>query len=145
MKMKQMAIAASTMLLVLAASAATAQEIAVRAGVVTAMQAVQGKTIAVSNPTKRQLGGMLGRALGRAIADSSGYSYETANAVANLGADVASAGGAESGAASYMLMIKFNDATESAFTRDAAQLGGIRVGSRVKVVGSGDGAMIVTE
>lgn len=145
MKRKHLMAAASTALLALAAFAAPAQEIAVRTGVVTAMQAVQGKSSAVSNSTKRQLGGMLGRALGRAVGDSSGYAYETASATANLGADIASAGGAEDGTAGYMLMIKFNDSTESAFTRNAAQLGGISVGSRVKVVGSGDGAMIVAE
>jgi hypothetical protein len=145
MKMKQMAITASTMLLVLAASAATAQEMAVRAGVVTAMQAMQGKTSAVSSSTKRQLGGMLGRALGRAISDNTGYSYETVSAVGDLGADVASSGGADAGASSYMLMVKFNDASEAAFTRNAEQLNGIRTGSRVRVVGSGDNAMIVAE
>lgn len=143
--MKHITIAASAALLSLATIAAQAQEMAVRAGVVTAMQAMQGKSATVSNSTKRQLGGMVGRALGRAISDNTGYSYEAVSAVGNLGADVASSGGAAGTAATYMLMIKFDDATESAFNRGADQLGGLRIGSRVKVVGSGDSAMIVAE
>lgn len=130
---------------VLATSAAAAGEHEVRAGVVTAMQPIKEQGEAISTSTRRQLGGMLGRALGQAVGGGSGQSYEITRAVGNLGADIAAGDERAAPTGNYMLMVRFDDASESAFTRSGEQLGRIRAGSRVKVVGSGAGAMLMAE
>lgn len=128
-----------------AASVAVAGELEVRKGVVTAMQPIAEKPDAVSTSTKRQLGGMLGQALGQAVGGRSGRSYEVTRLATNLGADIASSNTGGATAGSYVLIVRFDNAAESAFTRRGDQLARIRVGSRVKVVGSGDAAMLDAE
>ena len=128
-----------------AASVAVADELEVRKGVVTAMQPVAAKPDAVSTSTRRQLGGALGQALGQAVGGRSGRSYEITRLATSLGADIASGNPGGAAAGSHVLMVRFDSAGESAFTRSGEQLGGIRVGSRVRVVGSGDAAMVVAE
>ncbi|GGJ98899.1 hypothetical protein [Luteimonas terricola] len=139
------AAAVAVALLASTAFAVGAGEHEVRSGVVTAMQPVAARADVVSASTKRQLGGMLGRALGQAVGGRSGQSYELTRVAANLGADIASGDGDGAPGGDYMLMVRFDDASESAFTRTGAQLARIRIGGRVKVVGSGDSAMLVAE
>lgn len=127
------------------ALSAQATELEVRAGVVTAMQPVAAGATAVSASTKRQLGGMLGRALGQAVGGRSGQSYELTRAAGNLGADLAAGEGGAAVAGSYLLVVRFDDASESAFTRKGDQVGRIRAGSRVKVIGTGDSATLLPE
>lgn len=124
---------------------ADASELEVRAGVVTAIESVAAPAGTVSGSTKRQLGGMLGRALGQAVAGRSGQSYELTRVAGNIGADLASGQGSGQVASRYMLLVRFDDATESAFTRSGDQVGRLRAGSRVKVVGAGDAATLLPE
>jgi len=131
--------------LLLTVFAVSAQDMAVRHGVVTAMEAVQGKSAVVSTSTKRRLGGLIGRAIGQAVAGNSGFAYEAADMGERLVGDMASSSGDARTVASYMLMIRFTDGAEIATTRTGAQLRGVKVGSRVKVAGSGDSAMIIAE
>lgn len=140
-----LAVVATAVLSASAAFAAEAQELEVRSGIVTAMQPTAADAAAVSATTRRQLGGMLGRALGQAVAGRSGQSYEVTRVAANLGADLASSETEDGNTGNYMLMVRFDDASEAAFARSGSQLARIRVGSRVKVVGSGDSAMLVAE
>ncbi|MBJ6980312.1 MULTISPECIES: hypothetical protein [unclassified Luteimonas] len=135
-------------LVVLVAAAvgpAGSSELEVRAGVVTTIQPVAAAAGAVSASTKRQLGGMLGRALGQAVAGRSGQSYEVTRVAGNIGADLATGEGSGQVASRYLLLVRFDDATESAFTRSGDQVGRLRAGSRVKVVGAGDAATLLPE
>lgn len=124
---------------------AESSELEVRAGVVTTIQPVAAAAGAVSASTRRQLGGMLGRALGQAVAGRSGQSYEVTRVAGNIGADLATGEGSGQVASRYMLLVRFDDATESAFTRSGDQVGRLRAGSRVKVVGAGDAATLLPE
>lgn len=127
------------------AFAARGQEIEVRSGVVTMMQPVPAAAKAISASTKRQVGGMLGRLIGRAVAEKTGYSYEAVSMATNLGEDLAVAGESVDTAAAYTLLVQFTDKSEAGFQRTAEQLRSIRAGSRVKVLGSGDEAIVVAE
>lgn len=147
-KLQFVALAAAVLLASAAApasSAAAEGELAVRAGVVTAMQPVAAAADAVSASTKRQLGSMLGRALGQAVGGSSGQSYELTRVAGSLGADLAAGDGGARASSSYLLVVSFDDASETAFTRSGDQLARLRVGSRVKVIGSGDSATLLPE
>ncbi|MEN1929113.1 hypothetical protein WCE37_08980 [Luteimonas sp. MJ250] len=132
-------------LLASAAFAVPAQELEVRKGVVTAMQPTDVQAPVVSTSTKRQLGGMLGRALGQAVGGRGGQAYELTLAAGSLGADIASSDAGAAGRGNYLLTVRFDDASESAFTRRGEQLARIRVGSRVKVVGTGDSVTLLAE
>ena len=132
-------------LLTSSAFAMAAGEHEVRTGVVTAMQPLPAKADVVTASTKRQLGGMLGRALGQAVGGNSAQSYELTRAASSLGADIASGEGGGAQGSDYMLMVRFDDASEAGFTRHSTQLARIRVGGRVKVVGSGDSAMLLAD
>lgn len=138
------------MLVVLAtagvAGVAGAQELALRAGVVVAMQPVAAAAApAVGTATRRQLGGLLGQAVGQALGRDSAQSYQITRAAMTLGADVAGNGAGAAAAGEYLVMIRFADASEAAFKREASALGSLRVGSRVKVAGTGTTALIVAE
>lgn len=122
-----------------------AAEQAVRAGVVSAMQPVAAEATAVSASTKRQLGGMLGRALGEAVGGRGGQAYELTRVAGNLGADLAGGTAGAPAAGRVLLVVNFDDASTSAFTRGVGQLGRLRVGSRVRVVGAGDDAILLEE
>lgn len=133
-------------LLLTAAAFPAAAEQAVRAGVVSAIQPVAVEAAAVSTSTRRQLGGMLGRALGEAAGVRGSQAYELTRVAGNLGADLAGGnGGGPPAGAKVLLVVDFDDASTSAFTRGAAQAGRFRVGSRVKVVGAGDDAVLLAE
>ena len=135
----------SAVLLVASVFPASAEQ-AVRAGVVSAMQPVAAEAPAVSASTKRQLGGMLGRALGEAVGGRGGQAYEITRVAGNLGADLAGGnGGGADAVGQVLLVVRFDDASTSAFTRSAGQVGRLRVGSRVRVVGTGDAAILLAE
>jgi len=112
----------------------------VRTGVVAAMQAMAPKPAVLDSRQKRDLGGMLGYALGQATGTNGAY----ASALARLATDVA-AGKGDGVSTEYAVIVRFDDASESMFTRNGNQLARIRVGSRVRVVGSGDGATLLAE
>ena len=181
------------MLVVLAtagvAGVAGAQELALRAGVVVAMQPVaaaaapavgtsssrcstawlmmpsassptqpppsdstdsanQGLTWSTTVIMKVDLVGVLwglGAAVGQALGRDSAQSYQITRAAMTLGADVAGNGAGAAAAGEYLVMIRFADASEAAFKREASALGSLRVGSRVKVAGTGTAALIVEE
>ncbi len=144
MKKVKSAFAIATLLCV--AHAAGAQEMAVRVGLVTMMQPLADTQGAISASTKRQWGGMLGRVVGRAVSERTGYTYEAVAMASSLGADVATAGDrTRAGAIPYMLVIRLADNSEVALQRTAAQLEGITLGARVKLIGSGEGAVLVAD
>ena len=136
-------------LLALAPGLASASELEVRSGVVTMVQPVAGDTARaepkLSRSTRRQLGGMLGRAAGQAL--GGGHAYEIGRAAGSVGSDLADGEGnpQAGGGGGYLLLVRFDDESEAAFTRGAVQVGGLRAGSRVKVIGSGDGATLLAE
>lgn len=132
------------LLLAMGMSPAAAEQ-AVRAGVVSAMQPVAVEATAVSASTKRQLGGMLGRALGEAVGGRGGQAYELTRVAGNLGADLAGGTAGAPAAGRVLLVVNFDDASTSAFTRGVGQVGRLRVGSRVRVVGAGDDAILLEE
>ena len=119
----------------------------VRSGVVTAVEPLAREAPAISRSTKRQLGGMLGRAVGQAVAGGSGHGYEARRAGGSIGSDLAGAGadGAAGASGGHVLLIRFDDASEVAFTRSADDARRFRVGSRVRVVGAGDEAILLPE
>ena len=131
-----------------AASPAMAEELQVRSGVVTSILAepAPARTPPVVDARqKRELGGMLGRALGQAT----GSDVATANLLGRLAADVAGNSGqgrvADAAPDGYTLVVRFDDATEAAFTKTREHLDRIRVGTRVRVVGSGRLASLAPE
>lgn len=139
--MKGLLFAVITTMLMMTSYAISAQEMAVRRGVVTALQPVAAQSSAVSASTKRQLGGMIGRALLRAVGDSR-YGYEAVNIGSSIASDIAASGEQQRSEGSYVVMIRFTDGSETAITFKSEQLRGIQVGSQVKVVGTGSSAMI---
>lgn len=132
-------------LLATASLQAHATELEVRSGVVTTMQRVASGGAAVSSSTKRQLGGMAGRMIGQAVGNRSGHAYEITRAAGSIGSDLAAGDGDGRAAGNYLLVVRFDDASESAFTRSSDQVSNLRAGSRVKVVGTGDLATLLPE
>jgi outer membrane lipoprotein SlyB len=140
------------MSLLLATTSANAQEMSFRSGVVTGVtpiqvQAQQASTGGGGSRVGGALGRMFGRAVGKAVSRASGeYSYEAydvANSAAQDVAQGATSGGDGKQVTAYMVMIKFDDGSESAI--QSAQATTLRVGSRVRVFGSGSSAQIVAE
>lgn len=120
---------------------ASAEEHEVRTGVVAAMQALAPKPAVFSNRQKRDLGGMLGYAVGQATGGNGAYAFT----LTQLATDMVAGKGDNVKTADYMVVVRFDDASESMFTRSESQLARIHVGSRVRVVGSGDGATLLAE
>lgn len=138
--------------LLFAAAGSNAQEMSFRSGVVTGVtpiqvQAQQASTGAGGSRVGGALGRMFGRAVGKAVSKATGeYSYEAydvANSAAQDVAQGATSGGSGKQVTAYMVMIKFDDGSESAI--QSAQANALRVGSRVRVFGSGSAAQIVAE
>lgn len=122
-----------------------ATELEVRSGVVTTMQRVGSGGATVSPSTKRQLGGVAGRMVGQALGSRSGHSNAITRAAGSVGSDLATGDGEGRVGGSYLLVVRFDDASESAFTRSREQVGSLKAGSRVKVVGTGDLATLLPE
>lgn len=127
-----------------------AQEMSLRSGTVVGITATQGEsqpTPKQKSETGKRVGGALGRALGYAVNANSShyYGYEAANAGQAIG-EAVGGGTNESGstrASAYLIMIEFDDGGSAAVKRPSAD--GLSVGSRVRVVGSGNDAQVVAQ
>lgn len=117
----------------------------VRTGVVTGMRQLAAEAPALSRSTKRQLGGMLGRAVGEAVGGRGGQGYEARRAGGSIGSDLAGGDAASRRSGEHVLLVRFDDDSEVAFTRSADEARQFRVGSRVKVIGAGDEAILLAE
>ena len=154
MKMRWMWQAAFACGAALATTAVTAQEMSFRSGVITGISPMQVTATAAPQESKpSQAGGAFGRALGRMAGRAASrvtgeYGYEAAQVVSGATQDVlqgvssAPATGAPTVTA-FMVMLKFDDGSESAIR--AANTDGLRIGSRARVFGAGQGAQIVME
>lgn len=129
---------------------AAAQEVAIRKGVVTGIAPVQVQTqaaqpqrpSATGNALTRSLARLAGRTAANATGGYSSEAYDVASSVTRDATDSATsaASAAQTGTA-YMVMIRFDDSSESAIqTADASRL---VVGDQVRVLGSGDSARII--
>lgn len=151
--MKKLMIAALVFGGMFSSALATAQEMSFRRGVVTGIAPIQVQAQAQtqtassgSTATGGALGRAFGRALGRVAAKAGGeYGYEAANVASSVVQDVAStprsspaAGGT---VAAYVIMIRFDNGSESAI--QAASANGLRVGGKVNVIGSGSATQVV--
>ena len=143
--------------MVFASLGADAQEMSFRKGVVTGISPiqVQAQQQQASNGGNSRVGGalgrMFGRAVGRAASRATGeYSYEAYDVANSAAQDVASGATSGGGApaagkttSAFMVMVKFDDGSESAI--QSAQVSNLRIGGRVRVFGSGSSAQIVAE
>ncbi|MGQ4659589.1 hypothetical protein [Lysobacter sp. F6437] len=129
---------------------AAAQEVAIRKGVVTGIAPVQVQTqaaepqrpSATGNALTRSLARLAGRTAANATGGYSSEAYDVASSATRDATDTArvAAPGTQTSAA-YMVMIRFDDSSESAIqTADASRLS---VGDQVRVLGSGDSAQII--
>jgi outer membrane lipoprotein SlyB len=138
--------------LLFASAGASAQEMSVRKGVVTSIAPIQVDV--QSQPPKRKsaTGGALGRSLGRVFGRAAsratgGHSYEAYDVASSATRDVADSVTSGAGpdeaqkTTAYMVMIRFDDGTESAI--QTAEANGLAVGGRVNVFGSGASAQVV--
>lgn len=132
---------------------AAAQEMSFRSGVITAITPMQ-----VEAPAERQAnrpsrgGGAFGRALGRAAGRAASrvtgeYSYEAYDIASGTTRDLVDGATAPAAGArlvtAYMVMLRFDDGSESAVRAPSADR--LRVGARARVFGSGNDARIVAE
>ncbi|MEN1941632.1 hypothetical protein WCE41_11995 [Luteimonas sp. MJ246] len=127
---------------------AMAEELQVRSGVVTAIQPVEVKAAkppVLSRREKRELGGWLGYVVGQATGGNGADAYLLGRVATDLGAEIATGDAGSAKAGSYTFMVRFDDASESAFTKSREHLDHILVGSRVRVVGAGKSAALLPE
>ena len=140
---------ALTVALMSAASASFAQEVAMRSGVIVGIKTTQNAAEAApreQSETGRRLGSALGRFVGATVQRHSGhyYGYEAVNAGEAIGGAVGSSGSqSAAGSSAYLIMVKFDDGGTTAVKQDASN--GLRVGSRVYVMGEGSQAEVVAE
>jgi outer membrane lipoprotein SlyB len=126
-----------------------AQEMALRSGTVVGITATQGDSQPAKqkSETGKRVGGALGRALGYAVNRNSGhyYGYEAANAGQAIGEAVGEGGseGGNSGTSVYLILVEFDDGGSAAIKRSSSN--GLSVGSRVRVVGSGNDAQVIAQ
>jgi len=136
------------------ASNVAAQEMSFRSGLITGispMQVAAGAAQPQAKPsqTTGALGRALGRMAGRAASRVTGeYSYEAYEVASGAARDVVEGVAAAPAAGvptvtAYMVMLKFDDGSESAIR--AASADGLRVGARARVFGTGQSAQIVME
>ena len=153
MKMRSMWITLFACVMALAVSNVSAQEMSFRSGLITGISPIQVAAAAQQQQAApSRTGGAFGRALGRiagrAAANVAGeYSYDAYQVASGVAQDAASAAAAAPAGAqmvtAYMVMLKFDDGSESAI--QAASANGLQVGARARVFGSGAGAQIVAE
>jgi len=149
-KMWRMAFACVVALM---ASNVPAQEMAFRSGLITAISPIQvavasQQQAAAPSRTSGALGRALGRIAGRAASNVAGeYAYDAYQVASGAAQDVVASGAATpaigQSATAYMVMLKFDDGSESAI--QSTHTNGLQVGSRARVFGSGAGAQIVAE
>jgi outer membrane lipoprotein SlyB len=127
---------------------ASAEELQVRTGVVTAIQPVvveAARPATLSRSRKKQLGGMLGYAVGQATGGSVAQGYALGSLAAELGSNVAASRDNAVPSDGYTFHVRFDDASEAAFSKSREHLLRVQVGTRVRVVGSGSGASLSPE
>jgi outer membrane lipoprotein SlyB len=136
--------------LLFASAGASAQEMSVRKGVVTSIAPIQVDVQSQAPQRKSATGGAFGRALSRTVGraaarvagDHSYDAYDVASSATRDATTNAGSGGATvEKATAYMVMIRFDDGTESAI--QAADASRLAVGGRVNVFGSGASAQVV--
>jgi len=138
----------------LTASNVAAQEMSFRSGLITGISPMQVAAAAAQQQAKpSQTTGALGRALGRMAGRAASrvtgeYSYEAYEVASGAAQDVVQGAAAAPAAGvptvtAYMVMLKFDDGSESAIR--AASADGLRVGARARVFGAGQSAQIVME
>lgn len=153
MKMRWIWIAVLACAPALATTNVAAQEVSFRSGLITGISPVQVAAAAAEEAKASRTTGALGRALGRmagraASRISGEYAYEAYELASGAAQDVvegaaaAPAAGAQTVTA-YMVMLKFDDGSESAIRAPSAD--GLRVGSRARVFGTGGSVQIVME
>ena len=153
MKMRKMWGVVFACVVGLAASNVSAQEMSFRSGLITAISPNQvavasQQQAAAPSRTSGAFGRALGRIAGRAASNVAGeYAYDAYQVASGVAQD-AVAGAASTPAAgqavtAYMVMLKFDDGSESAI--QSAHTNGLQVGSRARVFGSGASAQIVAE
>lgn len=152
MKMRNLWIMLFACVTALAVSNASAQEMSFRSGLITGISPIQVAAAqqqqAAPSRTSGAFGRALGRIAGRAAANVAGeYSYDAYQVASGAAQDVASAAATTPAGAqmvtAYMVMLKFDDGSESAI--QAAHTNGLQVGARARVFGSGASAQIVAE
>jgi len=154
MKMRWMWSAALACGMAFTASNVTAQEMSFRSGLITGISPMQVAAAAAEQQAKpSQTTGALGRALGRMAGRAASrvtgeYSYEAYEVASGAARDVVEGAAAAPAAGvptvtAYMVMLKFDDGSESAIR--AASADGLRVGARARVFGTGQSAQIVME
>lgn len=139
--------------LLLASTGAFAQEMSFRSGVVTDIETLQvaQPRQQESSETQSAVGRALGRTVKRALwrtalnssSDHAYDAYDVASGAVDDTAEVATDGRVAQAATAYMVMIRFDDGSQSAI--QAAQVDGLQVGGRVRVFGSGESARIAPE
>lgn len=129
---------------------AAAQEVAIRKGVVTGIAPIQVQTQAARPQRPTSTGNALTRSLsrlaGRAASNATDGSYDAYDIASSATRDAttsttAAASARQSTGTAYMVMIKFDDGSESAI--QSADASGLTVGGPVRVLGSGDSAQII--
>ncbi len=154
MKMRWVWIAMLACGAVLAVANVAAQEMSFRSGLITGISPMQVAAAAAPQQAKpSQAGGAFGRALGRMAGRAASrvtgeYSYEAYEVASGAAQDVVQGAAAAPAAGvptvtAYMVMLKFDDGSESAIR--AASADGLRVGARARVFGTGQSAQIVME
>lgn len=153
MKMKWIWVAVLACGVTWAGSDAAAQEMSFRSGVITAITPMQVEAAATQPKAAASQGGgafarALGRAAGRAASRVTGeYSYEAYDIASSTTRDLVTGAAAPTAGArmvtAYMVMLRFDDGTESAVR--AASADSLRVGARARVFGSGNNAQVVAE
>lgn len=137
----------------LAGGPISAQEMAFRSGMITGITPIQVEaTPAAQQSGAAKGGGAFGRALGRMAGRAASrvtgeYAYEAYDVASSATRDLVDGAATASPGArtvtAYMVMLRFDDGSESAIR--AADAGNLRVGARARVFGSGAGAQIVAE
>ena len=139
--------------LLLASTAAWAQEMSFRSGVITDIETIQ---VAATQPQEnsraqsagaRAVGRTVKRALWRAALNSSSDhaydTYDVASGAVDDTAEVVAENRADARNTAYLVMIRFDDGSQSAI--QAGEVEKLQVGARVRVLGSGDSARIMPE
>ncbi|MCD9006730.1 hypothetical protein LDO31_10880 [Luteimonas sp. XNQY3] len=153
MKMRWMWIAVLACGTALAGPNVAAQEMSFRSGLITGISPMQVAAAAQQQAKPSQTSGALGRALGRMAGRAASrvtgeYAYEAYEVASGATRDVVEGAAAAPAAGvptvtAYMVMLKFDDGSESAIR--AASADGLRVGARARVFGTGQSAQIVME
>lgn len=156
MKMKKILalnVLVSVALLALSTVAA-AQEVAIRKGVVTGIAPIQVQVQVQAQAARPQRPTSTGNALtrslsrlaGRAASNATDGSYDAYDIASSATRDAttsttAAASARQNTGTAYMVMIKFDDGSESAI--QSADASGLAVGAPVRVLGSGESAQII--